>query len=121
MKDNKFEYRDLVERLEDFAANIIRMFDKKLESFAADYLAKQLIRSSCSSALNYGEVIDAGSEKDKIYKLHICLKELRESMHNLRIQMKADLISPKILTPIIDENDQLIRIIVVRIRNLKAT
>ena len=86
MGENKF---DLSERLEDFAAAIILLYNKKPMSYAGDYLAKQLIRSSCSSALNYGEVLGAGTNKDKINKLRICLKELRESLRNLNIQTKA--------------------------------
>ena len=77
MSDIKF---DLTERLEDFAALIILLYDKKPMSYAGDYLVKQLIRSSCSPALNYGEVLGAGTDKDKINKLRICLKELRESL-----------------------------------------
>jgi four helix bundle protein len=69
MSDKKF---DLTERLEDFAASIIVLYDKKPMSYAGDYLAKQLIRSSCSSALNYGEALGAGTDKDKINKLRIC-------------------------------------------------
>ena len=90
MSDKKF---DLTERLEDFAASIILLYNKKPMSYAGDYLAKQLIRSSCSSALNYGEVLGAGTDRDKINKLRICLKELRESLRNLNIQSKADLFS----------------------------
>jgi four helix bundle protein len=115
MSDKKF---DLTERLEDFAAAIIVLYDKKPMSYAGDYLAKQLIRSSCSSALNYGEVLGAGTDKDKINKLRICLKELRESLRNLNIQTKAKLISEKNLKELKDENDQLIRIIVTRIKNI---
>lgn len=63
MNEKKF---DLTDRLEDFAATIILLYDKKPTSYAGDYLAKQLIRSSCSSALNYGEVLGAGTDKDKI-------------------------------------------------------
>lgn len=118
LEEESFKYQDLAERLEDFAAGIIRLLNKRPESFAADYLAKQLIRSSCSSALNYGEALGAGSDKDRINKLRICLKELRECLRNLKIQMKAKLISNEILCPLIDENDQFIRIIVVRIRNI---
>ena len=73
---------DLSERLEDFAAHIILIFDKKPNSFAGEYLAKQLIRSACSSALNYGEALGAGTDRDKINKLRICLKELRECLRN---------------------------------------
>ena len=62
MKDKSY---DLSDRLEDFAATIILLFDKKPKSFAGEYLAKQLIRSACSSALNYGEALGAGTNKDK--------------------------------------------------------
>lgn len=109
---------DLSERLEDFAAAIIILYDKKPLSFAGEYLAKQLIRSACSSALNYGEALGAGTDKDKIHKLRLCLKELRESIRNLKIQQKALLLSESHLKNLIDENDQLIRIIVTRIKNL---
>ncbi|RMZ50360.1 four helix bundle protein [Flavobacteriaceae bacterium PRS1] len=115
MSDKKF---DLTERLEDFAASIILLYDKKPMSYASDYLAKQLIRSSCSSALNYGEALGAGTDRDKINKLRICLKELRESMGNLNIQSKANLFSEETLSKLKDENDQLIRIIVTRIKNI---
>ena len=74
MGDTKY---DLTGGLEDFAAAVITLYDRKPLSFAGKYLAKQLIRSSCSSALNYGEVLGAGTDRDKINKLRICLKELR--------------------------------------------
>ncbi|REE08073.1 four helix bundle protein [Winogradskyella pacifica] len=109
---------DLTERLEDFAAAIIILYDKKPLSYAGDYLAKQLIRSSCSSALNYGEALGAGTDKDKINKLRISLKELRESQRNLNIQSKAQLFSEESLSNLKDENDQLIRIMVTRIKNI---
>jgi hypothetical protein len=39
-------------------------------------------------------------------------------LRNLNIQFKANLISEKQASPLVDENDQLIRIIVTRIKNL---
>jgi len=115
MTDKKY---NLTERLEDFAAQIIILFNVKPSSYAGDYLAKQLMRSSCSAALNYGEVLGAGTNKDKINKLRICLKELRESLRNLNIQTKANLLNEETLKSLKDENDQLIRIIVTRIKNI---
>ena len=115
MSNNKF---DLSERLEDFAAEVIQLYNKKPTSYAGEYLAKQLMRSTCSSALNYGEVLGAGTDKDKIHKLRICLKELRESLRNLNIQVKSKLKKEEELSSLIDENDQLIRIIVTRIKNI---
>lgn len=107
--DKKF---DLDGRLEDFAAAVIVFYDKKPLSYAGDYLAKQLIRSSCSSALNFGEYLGASSDKDKANKLRISLKELRESLRNINIQIKANIFNTDQLGALRKENDELIRIIV---------
>jgi four helix bundle protein len=50
--------------------------------------------------------------------LRISLKELRESQRNLNIQSKAQLFSEESLSNLKDENDQLIRIMVTRIKNI---
>ena len=110
-------YKDLAERLEDFAAAIIILYAKMPNSYAGQYLAQQIIRSSCSSALNYGEALGAGTIKDRINKLRISLKELRESLRNLNIQQKANLISKTECESLIQENDELIRIVVTLIKN----
>ncbi|MEZ4855745.1 MAG: four helix bundle protein [Gelidibacter sp.] len=109
MNDKKY---DLDSRLEDFAASIILFYQKKPLSYSGDYLAKQLIRSSCSSALNFGEYLGAASDKDKANKLRITLKELRESLRNINIQHKAKIFTVEKLEPLQKENDELIRIIV---------
>jgi len=109
---------DLDSRLEDYAAAIIILYNKPPKSFASDYLAKQLIRSTCSAALNFGEAMGAGTDKDKANKLRICLKELRESLRNLNIQTKAFIYSEEIMNPLKKENDELIRIIVTLLKNL---
>ncbi|EAS20062.1 hypothetical protein BBFL7_02462 [Flavobacteria bacterium BBFL7] len=110
-------YQDLAERLEDFAAEIIKLYAVMPKSYAGQYLAQQLIRSACSSALNYGEALGAGTKKDRINKLRISLKELRESLRNLNIQKKADLINMSDCERLVKENDELIRIVVTLIKN----
>ncbi|WP_245574889.1 four helix bundle protein [Aequorivita capsosiphonis] len=62
---------NLDNRFEDFAASVVILFNLPPKSFAADYLAKQLIRSACSSALNFREFEGAGSDKDRANKLRI--------------------------------------------------
>ncbi|PKA83360.1 four helix bundle protein [Ulvibacter sp. MAR_2010_11] len=103
---------NLDSRFEDFAASIVVSFMQTPKSFAADYLSKQLIRSACSSALNFGEFEGAGSDKDRANKLRIALKELRESLRNINIQIKANLIDSNNIAAIRNENDELIRIVV---------
>lgn len=110
---------DLDERFEDFAASVIVLFDKKPSTFSAVYLAKQLIRSACSSALNFGEFAGAGTDKDRANKLRITLKELRESLRNLNIQIKANVLNNDHASQILKENDELIRIVVTLIKKYK--
>ena len=75
------------------------------------HFAGQLIRSSSSAALNYGEAQAAESRKDFIHKVSMVQKELRESLVNLLIIEKAKMTSKSnLLNSIIDENNQLISI-----------
>ncbi len=54
-------------------------------SFMSEHLTKQIIRSSTSAALNYGEAQAAESRNDFIHKTSIVLKELKETKVSLRL------------------------------------
>ena len=86
------EKYDLQRRLVKFSASIIVNMKSLEKSFASDHLFKQLVRSSTSAALNYGEAQSAESKRDFIHKMKICLKELRESQVNLEIMKEASLV-----------------------------
>ncbi|WP_339756009.1 four helix bundle protein [uncultured Winogradskyella sp.] len=112
MKPNQLE-----ERLTQYAIDVIRLCKKIDKSFASEHLAKQLIRSSTSSALNYGEARSGESTRDFLHKMKICLKELRESFINLKIMKGASLISDlDLLEKLSKENNELISIFVASIK-----
>jgi four helix bundle protein len=111
---------DLGERLEDFAASIIKLYNHRPSNYAADYLAKQIIRSSCSSALNYAESLGSLTKAERVHKLGLVLKELRESLRNLKIQEKSGLLATDHVEPLSREVDELIRIVVKLIKNNKS-
>jgi len=112
MKPNQLE-----ERLIQFSIDVILLCKKMDKSFASEYLAKQLIRSSTSSALNYGEARSGESTRDFLHKMKICLKELRESFINIKILKGANLITDlELLEKLSKENDELISIFVVSIK-----
>ncbi|WP_339663108.1 four helix bundle protein [Croceibacter atlanticus] len=112
MKANNLE-----DRLIQFAIDIILITKRIDNSFAAEHLAKQLIRSATSSALNYGEAQSGETTRDFLHKMKICLKELRESHVNLKIQKGANLIlNIEQLEKLLDENNQLISIFVSSIK-----
>lgn len=108
---------DLEERLIKFAVDVIVCCGKMDGSFAAQHLSKQLIRSATSAALNYGEAQSAESARDFLHKMKLCLKELRESFVNLKIQKGANLIKDiERLDYLLKENNELIAIFVSSIR-----
>ena len=116
MKPNQLE-----ERLIKFAIEVILLCKTIDKSFASEHLAKQLIRSSTSVALNYGEARSAESTKDFLHKMKISLKELRESYVNMKIQKGANLIKDIVeLNKLMDENNQLISIFVSSVKTASA-
>ncbi len=79
--------------------------------FISQHMANQIMRSSSSAALNYGEAQGAESKNDFIHKTSIVLKELRETHVNLIIISKSELFRERVLLDkLIDESNQLVAI-----------
>jgi four helix bundle protein len=102
---------DLADRLLDFAARIGRVVDALPNSRLGRHVAAQLVRSGTSPAPHYEEGRAAESRKDFVHKLSIALKELRETRYWLRLISRSGLITHDKLSEVLDESDQLCRII----------
>jgi four helix bundle protein len=76
---------ELENRLIHLAQGISELCYNLEKSYLAYHLTKQIIRSSTSAALNYGEAQSAETKKDFAHKVGILLKELRETQINLRL------------------------------------
>lgn len=112
---------DIEERLVDFAVRIINVCDAlPVEKISAKHIQRQLVRSGTSPAPNYGEARSAESGKDFVHKLKIALKELNETRVWLKIIIRAELLKKSILVDLIDECDQLCRILGASIRTSQA-
>ena len=111
----------LEERLIDFAANIILFTNHVDKSYAGNHLVGQIVRSSTSPALNYGEEQSAESKKDFIHKMGICLKELRETFNCLKIIERANLTSnTELINTLKIEVNELLSIFVSSIKTAKT-
>jgi len=119
MMNNKTN--DLEDRVIDFAVSIVDILEYVKPNYAGNYYGNQLIRSSGSPALNYGEARSAESHKDFVHKMGICLKELRESHNCLKIIFRANLFigNKEKIIKVLDENNQLISIFVASIKTSK--
>lgn len=82
----KFEkIYDYEDRLVRFAGETA-LFSKKLpNTYTANYYKNQLISSSGSTVLNYGEVQGTVTDKDFIHKMSVVVKELKESRACLKV------------------------------------
>jgi four helix bundle protein len=82
---------NLPDRLENFAAEVIKWVRGINKTFTGRHIAGKLIRCSTSAGANYEEACGAESRQDFIHKLQIVLKELKESLFWLFVSVKADL------------------------------
>ncbi len=112
---------ELEDRLIDFAVRIIKVGDALLDTSAGKHVSRQLLRSGTSAAPNYAEARGAESNADFIHKLKIALKELNETSVWLRIACRAELMKQERLEELIDENQQLCRILNASTKTAKAT
>jgi four helix bundle protein len=102
---------ELADRLLDFAARIGKVADALPDSRLGRHVAGQLIRSGTSPAPNYEEGRAAESRRDFVHKLSIALKELRETRYWIRLIARSGLIEESKLADVLDESDQLCRIL----------
>lgn len=110
---------DIEERLIDFAVRIIRVCDALSNEPAERHIRSQLLRCGTSSAPSYGEARGAESSRDFVHKLKIVLKELNETRVWLQIMARAKFVPEKRMTDLLDECDQLCRIISASIQTAK--
>jgi four helix bundle protein len=111
---------DIEERLVDFAVKIVNLCAHLPKSEAGKHIGGQLLRSGTSPAANYAEARGADRSKDFIHKLKISLKELNETRVWLKIIYKTEMQPESELQHIIQESDELCRIINASIKTTLA-
>ena len=114
--------QDIRQRTFDFAVRIVklcRVLDE--QPGVSRTLAKQLIRSGTSIGANVEEAQSGQSKRDFIHKLEIALKEARETLYWLRLLIASEILPESRLTPLIQENDELIKILVTIILKSKQS
>jgi four helix bundle protein len=112
---------DIQERLIRFAARIITVCDALPSSIAGRHVAGQLLRSGTAPAPQHGEARSAESTDDFIHKLKIAVKELNESEVWLRIIIVSEMLPTSQLTDLLDECEQLQRILSASIKTARSS
>jgi four helix bundle protein len=102
---------NIAQRLLDFANQVLRIVSKLPRDFAANHIAKQLVRSSTGSGSNYEEARGAESRADFVHKMKVSAKEMRESHYWLRLLDNSNILVDADLSPAIREAHELVAIL----------
>lgn len=80
--ESLYRYDD---RLVQFAGEVVFFYRGMKKDEVGIYYGNQLLRSSGSSSLNFGEAHGTITTKDFLNKMSIVVKELKESRNNLKV------------------------------------
>lgn len=87
---NSKKIYDLVERTAKFGEMVIELASSLEDKSVNHSLIGQIVRSGTSIGANYMEADGAESRKDFFYKISLCKKEAKETMHWFRMIAKAN-------------------------------
>ena len=108
---------EIRQRLFVFACEVVRVAQKlQATGRVGAALSEQLASAAVSAAANAEEADDGSSRRDFLAKEKIVLRELKETRLRLKVFRATDALGPG-EDSLIDESDQLIRIVSVIIRN----
>ncbi len=110
---------ELKKRLQGFALRIIKLTEKLPNNITGRTLGNQIIRSGTSPGANYRAACLGKSDKDFLNKLKMVEEELDETLYWLELIILSDLIKENLLSDLITENHELLKIIVSSIVTMK--
>ncbi|MHA1331162.1 MAG: four helix bundle protein [Candidatus Hodarchaeales archaeon] len=108
---------DIKERTFQFSLEIIRLISKMPKNIVGYEVGRQLIRSGTSIGANVEEATGARTKKEFINIMNISRREARETKYWLRILKDTELISDQKIVTLIDEAEELIKILTVIIKS----
>ena len=110
---------ELKKRLQTFALRIIKLTESLPNNITGKTLGNQIIRSGTSPGANYRSACLGKSDKDFLNKLKMVEEELDETLYWLELIIQSELIKENLLKDLIKENNELLKIIVSSITNMK--
>ena len=103
-----------------FAIRVIKLAKFLREEKKEFILSKQIVRCGTSIGANIEEASGAQSNNDFIAKLHISLKEAKETHYWVRLLRDTDYITTEQAKSLIDDIDDIITILVKILKTIKS-
>jgi four helix bundle protein len=111
--------QDVKQRTFEFSLKIIRFISKLPNQKIYWSLGDQLLRSGTSIGANVTEAQGSSTKKEFISFYHIALKSAKETVYWLEILQKSNLTKELDVLSLIDESNQLVKILSSSILTLK--
>jgi four helix bundle protein len=111
---------ELKHRTRTFAIEIIKLARSLPSDFVTDHIGRQLMRSGTSVGANYRSSCRAKSEADFISKMSTVEEEADETGYWLELLIETNTVSPKAVSAVISEAEQLVRIAVASIKTARG-
>ena len=109
---SKTEFVELIKkRTKQLAVDIILFYNKIQKTDATRVIGRQLIRSATSTAANYRAACISRSQKEFFSKMSIVVEEADETLFWLEILKDANLASEELLTPLLNETLEIVKIV----------
>lgn len=114
---------DIHDRTEEYALRAIKLFRylKRKPREDGMIIGRQYLRSATSIGANMVEADSAESGRDFVHKCNIALKEAKESRYWLRLLVRGEIVTPKRLSDLAEETDEIIAVIASIIVKTKKT
>lgn len=103
---------ELRARTRAFALRVIKLVQALSKTAVAEVVGKQILRSATSVGANYRAACRAQSKAAFIAKMSIVVEEADETVYWLELIRDAELAKPEQLTALLDEAEQILRIMV---------
>lgn len=111
---------NILDRTKNFGAQIIKLSGRLPRNPSGYTIADQLVRAGTSIGSNLIEAQEAVSKKDFLYKMSFCLKEAKETKYWLELIKISFLVDEKILTPVLQESEEIVKILISTLIKLKS-
>ena len=118
MGTGDFKYRDeLKQRTKSFALRIIKLYQSLPKTTETQIIGKQMLRSATSVAANYRAACRARSNAEYYSKISIVIEETDETMFWMELLWEANIVKQELLQNLYDENEEILKIMVVSRKN----
>jgi four helix bundle protein len=111
---------NIKDRTMNFALRVMNMVAVMPNGNASKVLSGQVIRSVSSAGANYRAACRSKSRRDFVHKLKIVEEELDETLYWLELIRDCEIFPLEKLSPLINENNELLSIIVKSIITAKS-